>query len=182
MANYPLGYDRVELLSRVSAVERCAEIGVRTGSFAEAMHDAFRPKMMLLVDPWRWMEGSKDPENGPDDVHEGHYREAMRRVGSRPGVVVARATSLEVAPLIAGGSLSFVYLDADHSFSSVSADLRAWWPKVASGGVLAGHDYCPDGAWPWIDVRRAVDSFVSSMGRHLYVTDEPDFPSWAIFR
>lgn len=47
---------------------------------------------------------------------------------------------------------SFVFLDADHSYSAVSQDIKAWWPLVAKSGTLCGHDY---GSFP--GVQRAVD-------------------------
>ena len=38
-------------------------------------------------------------------------------------------------------SLDFVYLDARHDFCAMIEDLEAYWPLVAPGGILAGHDY-----------------------------------------
>lgn len=38
-------------------------------------------------------------------------------------------------------SVDFVYLDADHRYESVKADIAAWLPRVRIGGILAGHDY-----------------------------------------
>lgn len=35
----------------------------------------------------------------------------------------------------------FVFLDADHEEESVRRDINAWLPKIAPGGILAGHDY-----------------------------------------
>ena len=34
-----------------------------------------------------------------------------------------------------------VYIDADHSYEAVKADIDAWMPHVRDGGILAGHDY-----------------------------------------
>ena len=48
-------------------------------------------------------------------------------------------------------SLDFVFIDADHRYDSVVADIQAWLPKMKNGSILAGHDY----AW-CSDVRRAV--------------------------
>lgn len=37
--------------------------------------------------------------------------------------------------------VSFVFIDGDHRYESVKADIDAWKPVVMSGGILAGHDY-----------------------------------------
>jgi len=50
-------------------------------------------------------------------------------------------------------SLDCVYLDSDHSFAHVTAEIEAWLPKIKSGGYIAGHDFQSD---PGVEVIRAV--------------------------
>lgn len=37
--------------------------------------------------------------------------------------------------------IDFLYVDADHGYASVRADLESWVPFVTPGGVIAGDDY-----------------------------------------
>lgn len=37
--------------------------------------------------------------------------------------------------------LDLVYIDADHRYDQVRKDIHSWWPFVAHGGIIAGHDY-----------------------------------------
>jgi len=34
-----------------------------------------------------------------------------------------------------------VFIDANHSYEYVLADIIAWYPKIKIGGILCGHDY-----------------------------------------
>jgi cephalosporin hydroxylase len=52
--------------------------------------------------------------------------------------------SVRAASWFGDGALSFVFIDADHSFGSVKADIAAWLPRMKPGGLLAGHDFMPD--------------------------------------
>jgi len=63
------------------------------------------------------------------------------------------ADSITASGFFADGSLEWVHLDARHDFDSVTADIRAWRPKIRSGGWLSGDDY-DDVKWP--EVVRAV--------------------------
>lgn len=45
------------------------------------------------------------------------------------------------ADLVPDDSQDFVFIDADHSYEAVAADIARWRPKVREGGWLGGHDY-----------------------------------------
>jgi hypothetical protein len=80
----------------------------------------------------------------------------VERAGLVGTVRLMTMDSAEAAALFPDAGLDFVFIDADHHADAVRRDLAAWWPKVAPGGVLAGHDYesvnCPE-------VKPAVDGF-----------------------
>lgn len=79
----------------------------------------------------------------------------LRACGLEGVAVPMAAKSVRAASLFPDRSVDFVFLDAAHDYDNVTADLKAWWPKIKPGGTLAGHDYSP----PWPDVTRAVNEF-----------------------
>jgi Methyltransferase domain len=65
-----------------------------------------------------------------------------------------RVTSTQAARIFDIGSVHMAFIDGDHRFEAVREDCLAWWPRIASGGFLAGHD------WPrYQSVRDAVTDF-----------------------
>lgn len=73
------------------------------------------------------------------------------------------ATLLSMLEVQAG----LIYVDADHEYDGVLADLEAYWPLVKPGGVLLGDDFVQE----WPGVIRAVCDFSEKVGVH-YVTVE----------
>ena len=60
-------------------------------------------------------------------------------------VTIHDMPSLEAAKLIPDQSLDICFIDADHRYKAVKADILAYIPKVKLGGILCGHDFDIDG-------------------------------------
>jgi hypothetical protein len=58
-------------------------------------------------------------------------------------LVVHAVSSVDAAQRFPAQSLDVVWLDADHSYEAVRADIRAWLPKLRPGGTIGGDD------WDW---------------------------------
>lgn len=63
------------------------------------------------------------------------------------------ATSVAASRLFGDATIDWVHLDARHDYANVTADIRAWLPKVKPGGWLSGDDY-DEIKWP--EVIKAV--------------------------
>ena len=67
-----------------------------------------------------------------------------------------KSISWEASEGFNNASVDFVFIDADHTYSSVKKDIQSWLPKVKKGGIISGHDYFnPCG------VKQAVDEIFS---------------------
>jgi cephalosporin hydroxylase len=117
------------------------EIGSAAGESAEVFARYF--SIVHCVDPW--------PKPEPTDNVESSFDERAALAGN---IVKHKALSLKVAPTVADGSLDFVYIDGDHNYEAVVADMQAWLPKVRAGSFLGGHDYDLPEVW-----RAVADTF-----------------------
>ena len=168
------------LLNAMNLTGTGAEVGVKCGVFSQYLLFHSKLSMLLLIDPWRHLDGYVDSCNVSDETFEGYLHATKINVGCFEGRYrIMRMLSLEAAVLIADGTLDFVYLDADHSYAAVKADIAAWWPKVRKGGILAGHDYVQGLINnSEFGVIQAVSEFAKATGQKVEVTTDSFFPSW----
>lgn len=64
-----------------------------------------------------------------------------------------------------GPPIDLLFIDADHSYDGVKADITRWWPYIRTGGVVVFHDYANEHHgrqhhYLHYEVKRAVDEFV----------------------
>jgi hypothetical protein len=160
------------------------EVGVFRGEYSNQLLRTWRCRSLTSIDPWREFPSSEyvDACNTSKTDQEQNYRStaaALARFGERSKIM--RLTSSEAAARFENESLDFAYLDAQHHYEAIKADISLWLPKVTQGGVLGGHDYLEGQLESGLyGVKRAVTELVESTGYRLIVTAEKDWPSWYV--
>ncbi len=155
-------YEFPELIDR-EGFKYAVEVGVNLGQFSYHLLKYSTLTYLLSVDAYR-----------------GKFKRAMAgaRTLLEPFEAQGRSYLLRMgsveAAIMQARQYDFVYIDADHSEASVTADLEAWAPLVRPGGILAGHDYV---AARHCGVVQAVNRFASKMGWDFSLTRE----AWASF-
>ena len=134
-----------------------AEIGVNKGRFSKwLMHTMRRNKPKLyLVDNYPIYEDFgyyADPER-----QKACYEEAKVRLAKFNCEWVFKP-SMEALADFNDNSLDFVYIDANHHYEHVVADIAGWHDKVKPGGIVSGHDYSRH----MFEVKAALDGWVKS--------------------
>jgi len=169
------------LLNRLGLLGAGAEIGVQGGIFSRQVLDQWKGSLLYLIDAWQQIPGYEDPANVPPDEQSDRMMATIWRVKPHwERVRLIQELSVNASRLIPDDSLDWVYLDANHEYSSILEDLRIWTPKVKRGGIIAGHDYLDGilniaGAKTAFGVRQAVGDFFG--GCEIQATAE-DFPTW----
>jgi Methyltransferase domain len=159
------------------------EVGVYRGQLAEHLL-CTRPLLTWYgVDPW-WHA----PEHATRayiatgdghavetrDVTRRAYIETLQRIAPfEERVNIIRLPSPQAAAAFTDEQVDAVFLDGDHSYEAVKADIEAWWPIVKKGGWLGGHDYRhTDTRFDFTGVDRAVDEFAERVGLPVEFDDE----------
>jgi hypothetical protein len=164
---------REQLLRSFGRGGVCAEIGVFRGDFSEQILLHVRPQRLHLIDPWKFEPAAayekslygRGRTGGQSDL-DTIYRSVRERfdheiqVGT---VIIHRTPSEETAASFADEYFDWVYIDGNHLYEFVMRDLESYYPKVKSGGLIAGDDYGLKGWWD-DGVKRAVDEFAQRGG------------------
>ena len=115
---------------------------------AEQAALAGKSPRIVCVDPWPNDERVFGAQWFADSMREGGaFNAGLRSLlehGSRveiERIEIVRATSERASRMFDDHEVDFVFIDGDHEQSAVAADIRAWFPKVKVGGIIAGHDY-----------------------------------------
>ena len=125
---------------------------------------------MYLIDPWEHRSedayraaffGDRTPggQAKMDAIYQS-VQDRFRGPIEDGRVVVVRARSTDAAEQIPE-SLDWLYIDGDHTYDAVAADLATYFDRLRLGGVLAGDDYNMVGWWD-DGVTRAVDAFAAA--------------------
>lgn len=166
-----------EVTKRVASLQqngclRGAEIGVDRGALSGYLLTESPNLDLTMVDTWEVFPEDSDYTKSGDLVvkrtqaqRDADLEETFRvteHAAERRHIL--RMWSRDAAELVPDGSLDFIFLDADHSYSGISSDIRLWASKVRKGGILSGHDYMIP-FYPQWGVTRAVDEYAAEIGQ-----------------
>jgi hypothetical protein len=149
------------LFSKTTPI-RVAEVGVLSGG-----------SHVWLVDAWL-----ADGFHLQHDLAEA-YILTMQKYAMNPNVHIIHAPSPGAAALFEDDFFNWIYIDANHRYDRIVADIEAWLPKCKD--VISGHDYVlpeHDSKTPYpFGIRRAVKEF---FGDNYCVTKEKVYKSWYV--
>lgn len=137
-----VNYSRITVLKELGPLGKVAELGVLRGLYSGNILKA-GPDELHLIDPWRTFPSTvynDYPKKGAKEW-EDTYQYVRRRFVSDPRVSFHRTTSVEGLDKFPDGYFDLIYIDANHAYEFVYADIKAALKKTAPGGIVMGHDY-----------------------------------------
>jgi hypothetical protein len=171
-SQHPYLTEAIELLRPAVIVEVGVWKGGSTVFMAQAAKALGLATVVIAVDTWL---GSKEHWLNPNHFSQMSFLSGypalyykfisnVIRAEIRNHVLPIPIASIGAAEILRslGVTACLIHLDGAHDYDSVTADLRAWWPLLAPGGVFIGDDYLPTGGW--VSVRNAFDDFFGALG------------------
>ncbi|HSX26192.1 MAG TPA: class I SAM-dependent methyltransferase [Chlamydiales bacterium] len=179
-------YDVMPKVIRENQFQSLVEVGVALGGNAEAMLQNTDLQNYYGVDPYLYNFDPRDPFNtevslysplGGKQSYEYLYswvkEYRLAPFGNRAQLI--RDFSVSAAKSFEDESIDCIFIDGDHRYEYVVADLKAWFPKVKKGGMMLGDDYWQE------QVAHAVNDFFAAEKKNIFfVIANSGYKIWAI--
>jgi len=164
---------RRAILSSLPKGGVCIEVGVWRGEFTRMILNQLVPEKLYLVDPWKNFDDRSAAFDGAtkDQEFEAIYSSVCDKYApeiERGQVEVKRDLSSKVLGKMKAISVDFIYLDGDHSYEGVKADLKHSFRVLKVGGIVMLDDYHRRGWWG-DGVVRAANEFLGEYPTELRI-------------
>ena len=131
------------------------ELGVRSGDTYFFLLEKCPGIRLVGVDIWDkipYQYSKNQLTDWPNTKIELAVRSRAKHFGMR--AMLLKGLTDDVVVGFIDASLDLIFIDADHTYDSVSKDILNWRPKLRRGGFLTGHDI------DWPGVKKAVDEHI----------------------
>ena len=169
---------RTDLLRLLPKGLVMAELGVFIGDFSKTILEICQPSLFFMVDTFPYApvySGDKDGRNRIDVPDLSIYFEILKeRYKDRKNVIVIRGNTDIFSHFAVDCEIDCCYLDAQHDYDQMLADLYNYYSIMRTGGFICGHDYNQSG------VKAAVDLFCKEKGLKISYLTKDLCPSYLI--
>lgn len=150
------------ILKQHPSAKHAIEIGTYYGMSARIMAEVAKVRggSLVCVDTWTpcdQFQGGDDSYYFDGDIYE-QFLSNVIHWKLDDVITPMRMTSVEAAAIYDGPQADLIYIDAYHTYDALKADMLAWWPHLAPGGVMCGDDFV------WKDIPRAIGDACHELG------------------
>jgi predicted O-methyltransferase YrrM len=163
LMNSPRRWDFLATMMIEMKYRTFVEVGCKEGRTTGFILKNVPDSRVIAIDPWMKQEASDDPLK--ETYEEWDFSKIEKEFWDNVGEHKARCTMARATSEFAADNWSrycleptvdLVFIDALHDYENVMKDISLWWPRVRSGGILAGHDF--NHKWPGVE-RAVADHF-----------------------
>ena len=115
------------------------DVGTFRGGTAHCLLEVMPHGFVYTIDTFDGRSGGEVIASWPRDKLIEDVHNNLQEFDGRYSIIISE--SLLACQAFKDQSVDLVFIDAGHDYQSVSEDIKAWLPKVRSGGILCGHDY-----------------------------------------
>jgi hypothetical protein len=170
---------RDDMLGQFHSQMKICEIGVFKGEFSRTILEKLKPTELHLIDRFEGVEcsGDKDGNNIVWADLAIEYERLKQLYKEDRSIYLHKGLSYEVLEKFEDNYFDLIYIDGDHSYEGVKADLKISRAKVKNGGLICGHDYVSP---RFEGVVRAVDEFCDEYSFQIAYLTKDGCPSFGI--
>lgn len=126
--------NRIELLSLLPRHGNVAELGVFEGEYANNILKYNNPWKLFLIDLWGYW-------NHDTPSYSAYFNHIIPKFMDNDDVRIIRKSSLHASEDFPDNFFSWVYIDSTKQYEYTMDEIKAYYPKVETGGYICGHDY-----------------------------------------
>lgn len=156
----------VELMKHFELPLIAAEVGVAESRLSSELM-AWGIEKLYLIDIWECVPFIRGCGSFEQSWHDENYKQVKEKFNENPNVIILKGFSYKMAECIPDDSLGMVYIDGDHTYEGVRADIDSFWPKLVTKGILCLHD----ARNPSYGVERAIWDFTKGEGINELIED-----------
>jgi len=152
------------ILKQLGLLGNWVELGVCKGHFSEHLLKNSSCKKLYSIDAWAG-------DRGHDNRQFLHTKGILAKYSDRS--IIIRGKFVDASRIFLDNYFDFIYIDG-YAHEGHIKILEAYWNKLRTGGLIAGHDY--DGEFQ-LNMKQ-INSFFHSKNLSFLVTKEKRYPSY----
>lgn len=178
---FPRPFERLAVCGLVGGGVIGCEIGVYKGSHSLSLLKTLSIKKLYLIDPYdmydEYSEGYLHYGVDHAPLSEAQKEAIIKLKNYKDQIIWLNQLSKDAIYEITD-ELDFVYIDGNHAYDFVKADIENYYPLLKKGGTLGGHDFYNGYCREHDGVVKAVSEFAVNNKLVLQV----ELPDWWIVK
>lgn len=145
LSNARVCTNRYEVLKYLPTGGTAVEVGVAYGDFSTHILNTLKPDLFITIDSFEITAGNEPwGRHTLQELHCSHH-EYYTRQFSEPiqsgKMLVKKGLSWDMLEQLPDNSIDYIYVDADHSYDSVSKEIAILKSKVKPQAIIHFNDY-----------------------------------------